>query len=112
MITRKKIVPPVTPKIIQSHRGQQPLRYAILACLVVVIAMSGYYYGRGTVTPGAALPANSQGTDEEQQQRIAMLEQERDALQKQVADLEQRVTRGRQDPARNTGQTAAPTAVA
>ena len=93
MKARKKVAPPITPRIVQTHPGQQVLRYALLFFVFLLAVWFSYDYGRtqapepapaNTATPAVPSPAG--------EQRNTALEQERDALKQKVAELEQRVT--------------------
>lgn len=89
-MTRKKIKPPVTPRIVPAHPGQQLLRYALLACAFIFSVWISYYYGttRAPVPETGSAPL---AQSPESQQRIRELEQERDTLKQQVAALKQSV---------------------
>lgn len=96
MITRKKIIPPVTPRIVQRHPRQRLLRYGVLSGALVLAAFLGYYAGQAESPPtepaGTVLPADQSGTElENAQLHIADLEKERELLRQQVAELEQSV---------------------
>lgn len=86
MIARQKVVPPVTPRIVQAHSGQRLLGYALLFCAFLLTVWFGYDYGR-TQAPVSAEASLAQSR--ESKQRITRLEQERDALKQRVAELEQ-----------------------
>lgn len=88
MIARKKVAPPITPRIVQSHPGQRLFMYVLLVCTVLLAAWIGYEYGRRQAPPGDAVPLVQSSSAE---QDTTGLEQQRDALQQQVAKLEQRV---------------------
>jgi cell division protein FtsB len=88
MMARKKIVPPVTPRIVQAHPGQRLFRYVLLVCAFLLAVWFSYDYGR------VQAPANGEAAiaqDRESEQRIAKLEQERDRLKQRVAELERSV---------------------
>jgi len=94
MLARKKIVPPVTPRIVQPNAGQRLLRYVLLFCAVLLAAWFGYDYGRTRV------PANDDTLVVQSRvsvQRITELEQERDALKQQVAELQQSIEQAYRD---------------
>ncbi len=88
-MTRKKIKPPVTPRIVPAHPGQQLLRYALLACAFIFAVWSGYYYGKSRA-PAAETGNIPLAQSADSLQRIRELEQERDTLKKQVAALKQK----------------------
>jgi hypothetical protein len=91
MIARRKVVPPVTPRIVQAHPRRRIVRYLLLFCAFLLAAWFSYDYGRSQQTQapvnGEAPLARSGETD----QRITELERERDTLKQQVAELEQSV---------------------
>lgn len=88
MIVRKKIVPPVTPRIVQANPRQRIVRYGLLLLAFVIVAWFGYETGISRAPAGAeSLTARSQTST----QRITELEQERDALRQQVEELERSV---------------------
>lgn len=87
MIRRKnKVVPPVTPRIVPANTGQRLVRYALLICAFLFTAWFSYDYGRTRAPASAEQPL---AQSRELQERFAVLEQERDALEQQLADLEQ-----------------------
>ena len=94
MLARKKIVPPVTPRIVQAHAGQRLLRYALLFCAVLLAAWFSYDYGRTQAPANDNSPALQ---SRESEQRITGLEQERDALKQQVAELQQSIQQAYRD---------------
>jgi hypothetical protein len=86
MVPRKKIVPPVTPRIVQTNPRQRFLRFAMLLGAFLLVAWLSYDYGRTPAqTNGDTVTAQST----ESKQRITELEQERDTLKQQVEELEQ-----------------------
>lgn len=88
MIVRKKIVPPVTPRIIQANPRQRAIRYGLLLLAFVVVAWLGYKAGISQTPAGTEDPATR---SQASQQRITGLEKERDALRQQVEELERSV---------------------
>lgn len=93
-MARKKIVPPVTPRIVQPNSRQRFLRYALLFCALLLAAWFSYDYGRTQAPATAVAPLAQSG---EPEQAITGLEQERDALSQQVTELQQRLQQARQD---------------
>ncbi|MFQ5643300.1 MAG: DUF6776 family protein [Thiogranum sp.] len=89
MMARKKIVPPVTPRIVPARPGQQLLRYGLLACAFLLAVWFSYDYGTTQAPAGNTAPVAQQSRESEQ--RIRDLEQERDALEQRIAALEQRL---------------------
>ncbi|MDT8388322.1 MAG: hypothetical protein RQ736_12465 [Thiogranum sp.] len=87
MVARRKVVPPVTPRIVQDRPRLRLLRYLLLIGALLLSAWLGYHYGLRTAAVNDAAPV-MQADDSAQQ--IAELEQQRDALQQQVGQLEQR----------------------
>lgn len=88
MVPRKKIVPPVTPRIVQTNPRQRFIRNAMLLGIFLLVVWLSYDYGRNQ----APAPASSDAPvthSAESKQRITELEQERDTLRQQVAELEQ-----------------------
>ena len=94
MIVRKKIVAPVTPRIVQADSGQRFLRYALLFCAFLLVAWFSYDYGRTQAPLSGEKPVAQSG---ESEQGITELEQERDTLRQQVAELQQSMKQTRQD---------------
>jgi hypothetical protein len=88
MMARQKIVPPVTPRIVQDPPGQRLFRYALLFCAFLLAVWFSYDYGRKQAPANGETAVVQPG---ESEQRIAELEQERDALKQQAAELEQRM---------------------
>ncbi len=88
MMARKKIIPPVTPRIVLARPGQQLFRYALLFFVFLLTVWFSYDYGRAQAPAGGEAPV---AQAREAEQRITELEQERDTLQRQVAELEQRM---------------------
>ena len=93
-MARKKIVPPVTPRIVQPNAGQRFLRYALLFCALLLTAWFSYDYGRTQAPVNAGAPVAQPG---ESEQGITELEQERDTLRQQVTELQQNMKQARQD---------------
>jgi len=87
-MARQKVAPPVTPRIVQDSPGQRLFRYVLLFCAFLLAVWFSYNYGskQAPATGEAAVVQSG-----ESEQRIAELEQERDALKQQVAELEQRM---------------------
>jgi hypothetical protein len=93
-VARKKIVPPVTPRIVQANSGQRFLRYALLFCALLLTAWFSYDYGRTQAPANGEAPVAQSG---ESEQGLTELEQERDTLRQQVAELQQSMRTARQD---------------
>jgi len=93
MMARQKIVPPVTPRIVQVHPRQQLFRYALVVSAFLLAVWFSYDYGQSQTPPsGDAAAAQNRASE----QRIEALEKERDALKQQVADLERSVRQANQ----------------
>ncbi len=89
MVARQKVVPPVTPKIVQTTTRQRFIRYGLI--LLAFIVTAWFSYDAGQSRP----PANSEQSATRPQastQRISELEQERNSLKLQVAELELSMT--------------------
>jgi cell division protein FtsB len=87
-MARKKVVPPVTPQIVQAQPRRNFFRSVLLVGVFLLAAWLGYDYGRKLTPTNAEAPPGKSPASEQQ---IAGLEQERDALKQQVAELEQDV---------------------
>ena len=90
MITRKKVVPPLTPRIVQANPRQRITRYLLLFFAFLLTAWFSYDHGRSQTQ----VPVSSDtriARPAELEHRIAELEQERDTLKQQVAELERSV---------------------
>ena len=94
MPARRKIVPPVTPRIVQAHPGQRLLRYSLLFCALLFAVWFSYDYGRTHAPANGEAPVAQSG---EPEQGVTELEQERDTLRLQVAELQQNMKQTRQD---------------
>lgn len=94
-MARRKVVPPVTPRIVQENPGQQLIRYGLLVGVFLLAVWLSYDYGRSQapVNGNAPVPVVQ---SHESEQRISELEQERDTLKLQVAELEQSVKQANQ----------------
>lgn len=86
-MTHRKIVPPVTPKIVQAQPRQRMLWIMFVLAGLLFSAWYGYDFGRAQ-TAGDPSTEVVVGTHEAEQ-RIVALDQERTALQKRIATLEQ-----------------------
>ncbi len=86
MVARKKIVPPVTPRIVQANPRQRFVRYVMLLCALLLVGWFSYDYGRTRAPASGDAPVTEQSG--ELKQRITELEQERDTLKQQVAQRE------------------------
>lgn len=92
-MARKRIVPPVTPQIIQANPRQKIFRYLLLACTLLLAAWFSFDYGRSLNEGGNDAPMiESDGS----QQRIAALHQERETLIQQIEALKQENARANQ----------------
>jgi len=88
MIARKKVVPPVTPKIIRTSPRQRLIQYGLLFFAFVLSIWLSYEAGQHQApADGKILTTAPQAS----KQRMTELEQERDSLKQQVAELEQSV---------------------
>jgi len=85
-MVRKKIVPPVTPRIVQPQPGQQFIRYVLLFFAFLLAVWFSYDYGRTKAPVSGETPVAQL---HESEQRIEELEQERDELKQQVAEMEE-----------------------
>ncbi|GMQ88146.1 MAG: hypothetical protein BMS9Abin08_1372 [Gammaproteobacteria bacterium] len=92
-MARQKVVPPVTPRIVQEHPGQRLFRYALLFGAFLLAVWLSYDYGQSQTAASGDTPV-VQNHDSEQ--RITALEKERDTLKQQVAKLEQSVKQANQ----------------
>lgn len=87
-MARKKVVPPVTPRIVSAHPGRPLLVYGLLFGAFLLTLWFSYDYGKTQApTGGEAPPAQSRAAEK----HMAELELERDALKQQVAELESSV---------------------
>lgn len=104
-MARPKVVPPVTPRIVQDPPGQRLFRYVLLICAFLLAVWFSYDYGsKQAPASGEAVVVQSR----ESEQRITELEQERDALKQQVAELEQRMKQANQALKAAQARTQAP----
>ncbi len=87
MVARRKVVPPVTPRIVQDRPRLRLLRYLLLIGALLLSAWLGYDYGLRTAAVNDGAPVMQ--ADDSAQHNVE-LEQQRDALQQQVGQLEQR----------------------
>jgi hypothetical protein len=94
MMARKKVVPPITPRIVHANPGQRLLRYALLFCAFLLAAWFSYDYGRTQAPANAEAPV---AQSRESEQGTTELEQERDTLRQQVAELQQSMKQAHQD---------------
>jgi len=92
-MARQKVVPPVTPRIVQEHPGQRLLRYVLLFGAFLLAVWFSYDYGQSQTAASDDAPV-VQNHDSEQ--RVTALEKERDTLKQQVAELEQSVRQANQ----------------
>lgn len=85
---RKKIVLPVTPKIVQVNPRQQFVKNALLIIAFLLTAWLSYDFGlsRSPVNDGTPVTQSR-----ETKQHITALEQERESLKQRVAELEHSV---------------------
>jgi hypothetical protein len=93
MMARKKIVPPVTPRIVQAQPGQRLFLYVLLFCAFLLAVWFSYDYGRTQAPENGEAPI---AQDRESERRIKELEQERDTLKQQVAGLKQSIKQNNQ----------------
>ena len=94
MKARKKVVAPVTPRIVQANPGRRFLQYALLLCAFLLAVWFSYDYGRTQAPADGEAPLAQSG---ESELRSTELEQEGDALRQQVAELQQSMNQARQD---------------
>ncbi len=87
-MARHKVVPPVTPRIVQVDPGQRLTRYGLLVGIFLLAVWFSYDYGRSQAPANGDAPVAQAGQSEH---RIPELEQERDTLKLQVAELKQRM---------------------
>ncbi|VAW78197.1 hypothetical protein MNBD_GAMMA15-2123 [hydrothermal vent metagenome] len=88
MTVRKKVAPPITPRIVQTHPRQQLFQYGLLLLFFVVTVWGGYEYGRSQAPAGVTAPVTQSDASK---QRIAELETERKSLKQQIEELERSV---------------------
>jgi len=94
MKTRKKIVAPITPRIVQANPGQRLFRYVLLLCVFLLTVWFSYDYGKTQAPANTGTPV---AQSRESKQAITALEQERDTLKQQVAELKQSMEQAYQD---------------
>ena len=94
MKARRKVVAPVTPRIVQTNPGRRFLQYALLSCAFLLAVWFSYDYGRMRAETDAEVPVAQSGDAERD---VTGLEQERDTLRQQVAELQQSIKQARQD---------------
>jgi len=94
MIAHRKVVAPVTPRIIQTTPQQRRARYGLLVFAFLLTAWGGYEYGKAAAP--VANPGVPPASSDESLQRIKALEQERGLLKQQVAELKQSLTHANQ----------------
>ncbi len=88
MIARKKVVPPVTPRILPNNPRHRLARYGFLLLAFVLTAWLAYEAGSARApADGETRGSQSLASGE----RIVELEKERNSLRQQVAALEQSV---------------------
>ncbi len=92
-MARKKVVPPVTPRIVATPPAQRLLVYLLLLCALLLALWVSYDYGKTQVPANADVQPLPSG---EVEQRVTELAQERDALKQQIAELEQSVEQANQ----------------
>ncbi len=119
MIAHRKVVPPVTPRIVQTTPQQRLARYGLLVFAFLLTAWGSYEYGK--VAAPVANPGVPPASSDKSLQRIKALEQERGRLKQQVAELKQSLTHANQAitrirarsrvPEPTTGPQAAPSRV-
>lgn len=95
MPAHRKVVPPVTPRIIQPNPRRRLFQLALVLGVFLLTAWFSYDYGRSQLEP-ASLEAKVQ-PDQALQQANTALEQERNTLRQQIAKLEQDLTQTQQD---------------
>ena len=99
MMARKRIVPPVTPQIIQSNPRQKIFRYLLLVCTFLLAVWFSFDYGRSFSPAGKDAPIMEPAPmteSDDSQQRIAALQQERETLKQQINTLKQESARANQ----------------
>ena len=94
MKARRKVVAPVTPRIVQTNPGRRFLQYALFSCAFLLAVWFSYDYGRTRAVTDAEVPVAQSGDAERD---VTGLEQERDTLRQQVAELQQSMKQARQD---------------
>ena len=94
MKARRKVVAPVTPRIVQTNPGRRFLQYALLSCAFLLAVWFSYDYGKTRAPADAEVPVVHSGDAERD---VTGLEQERDTLRQQVAELQQIMKQARQD---------------
>ena len=94
MLARKKVVAPVTPRIIQAHPRHRFFRYLLLVCAFFLTIWFSYDYGRKQPAQDIETPTASSGNTEK---AVLALTQERDTLRQQVAELQQSLQQAQRD---------------
>jgi hypothetical protein len=93
-MARKKIVAPTAPRIVPGNSRRNLLGKAVLIAAAALLAWLSYDYGRSSVpAAGYTAAAGASGADSE---RVAELEQERQALLDQIAELKRGLEKSRQ----------------
>lgn len=85
MIAHQKVVPPVTPKIVQTTPRQRIIRYALILFAFLLTGWFSYDAGQSQAPAVSEIPTTQ---SQASSQRITELEQERNSLKQQVAELE------------------------
>jgi hypothetical protein len=94
MRARKKVVAPVTPRIVQGHPSQKLFWYVALFCLFFLTAWFSYDYGKRRAPAITGAPVVQSHTSERE---TTELEQERDTLRQQVEGLQRSMQQAHQD---------------
>jgi hypothetical protein len=94
MKARKKVVAPVTPRIVQGRPGQKLFWYVALFCLFLLTAWFSYDYGKTRAPTTTGAPVVQSHTSERD---TTDLEQERDTLRQQVEELQRSMQQAHQD---------------
>ncbi|HHJ14052.1 MAG TPA: hypothetical protein ENJ79_06695 [Gammaproteobacteria bacterium] len=95
MSARHKVVPPVTPQIVQLSRRQRIVRLVLLGLAFLLTATLAWQAGRRQAPAQVPAPHVAEAL----QNRIRTLEQERDALRNEITALERRLKTVQHSPA-------------
>lgn len=91
----RKIIPPVSPKIVRENPRQRLFRLGLLIFTLLLTAWFAFDYGR-SVQPATVNGDVGVVPSGESAQRVAQLEQERDELKQQVSDLQESMRQANQ----------------
>lgn len=95
MVSRSKVVPPVTPKIILQHNRHRHLQLALLFAVFLFIVWFSYDLGRSQA-PEWVIGDAGEIQPDDSDERIDALQKQRDTLQQQLDELQKRLARSDQ----------------